>query len=191
MSEEIAEDEAGTSIERVESCGVSELISGGVELLEPAQELLLSEHGPQSPLANSSASRMRNTSISEEDEILENVAAVSTQLNTEEDYTMSGDESRSDSPLKPMPQEFLKLALRSPHDTDRELADGGDASQEDSERVQASNEIEGEVHAIFMACLAAGNKMDGETGQEISNADPVRLRFDSRISNRYHLQIRT
>jgi len=122
---------------------------------------------------------------------IENATAVSTQLNSEEDYTMSEDESRSDSPLKPMPQEFLKLALRSPHDTDRELADGRDASQEDLERVQASNEIEGEVRAIFMACLAAGNKMDGETGQEISNADPVRLRFDSRISNRYHLQIRT
>jgi hypothetical protein len=109
MQEEIADDEPsaeGTSIERVESFGVSALISEGAELLdrlqpELADELvdMVHEGRPTSPLARELSRKVREVNRPESVASTEHVEGASSLVTTSgQDYTMSMDESDHSSP---------------------------------------------------------------------------------------------
>lgn len=178
IREEIADDVPEcTSIDRVESAGVSELMSEGVELLERlepalAQDLLDSVHEscPESPLANRLASRLAQGN---------NVL----------------DEASTSSPQDGHLRSNTNSMLTSSQDctTDHENCDHGRraaANQEDAMQQQigrqkhgsnsphsadfpstGSSPYAGDVFAVFQSCTERNGNHNA-----VALADPVRLR---------------
>lgn len=126
--------------------------SEGIELLEQLEPELaheLSQHllRPESPTARSIAGKVLGQERSREGETSMGAGERALDTSAQEEYTpcVSGEHSEPPSPLKPVPQEFLKPQHRSP--------------TKESEQDQTSS-FEEDVCAVFTACLGVAGNSD-------------------------------
>jgi len=175
LSEEVSDDGSarGTSIDRVESAGVSALISEGVELLENLEPALSREllgavqECPSSPLGSRLASKLADVSSASVGALRGECGAGETLNSTEQDYTMSGDESGDGVQQQATQETGKSSAPSSPRIDDLTASD--------------------DIRAVFESCLESGVRAS-ETSFAL--IDPVRLRsallahgFTSKQSN--------
>ena len=167
--------------ERVESYGVSALISEGAELLDRLQPELVDElvnlvSRPTSPLAMQVSRKVKEVNRPESVASTEHVEGASSLVTTSgQDYTMSMDESEHSSPSRSLPQELVKAENRSPVRAESDASvSGTHANATISPSRRASERFDEDVRSLFMSCLTADDcKID--QGDASGQADVAQL----------------
>jgi hypothetical protein len=165
--------------ERVESCGVSALISESAELLdrlqpELADELVNFVSRPTSPLARQVSRKVKEASRPDSVASTEHVEGASSLLTTSgQDYTMSMDESEHSSSSRSLTH--VKAENQPPVREETEgSVSGTHANSTISRSQRASERFDDDVRALFMSCLTADDcKMD--QGDASGQADVPQL----------------
>lgn len=192
---------AGSSFERIESCGISALISEGAELFDQLQPALaeefvdlVRESRSTSPLARELSRKVCAVNgLGRVAASTEGAEGGSSMLSTSgQEYTMSMEDEDShisspSSPPKTPPPENLEAGPRSHEDTETgaSVSDRHANATRKHHSCMRLDQFDEDVRALFMSCLAADNRKidhDDSSGQArvaLPLADPRPLRWVS------------